>query len=232
MYKDKHILCVIPARGGSKRLPGKNIMPFLGMPLISYAIRAAKASKYIDRVVVSTDNEEIAKVAKEQGAEIPFMRPTELSGDDISALPVIQHAVSKVEKAGDKVDAIALVQPTVPSVLAHDIDATIERLFLKGVNSCITVTPIIDPPEWMYRMKEDGMLEKYISTIENRSQFVEKLYRANGAVYTMRRETLMDDNKITDTQDCISVLMPRERSIDIDTQADFDMAEMLLTKQK
>jgi CMP-N,N'-diacetyllegionaminic acid synthase len=230
MYQDKYILCVIPARGGSKRLPGKNIKPFLGVPLIGYAIRAAKGSKYIDRVIVTTDDESIASVAKEEGAEVPFMRPGELATDTATSLAPLQHAVQEVEKEGKKVDTIVLIQPTVPGVLTEDVDATVEKLFSSSSNSAITVCPISDPPEWMFRVDEEGRLNKYIDGPANND--LEKLYKVNGAVYAMPRKTVIDNNQIIDVESCAAVIMPRERSVDIDTQTDFDMAEMLLTKSK
>src|SRR6266404_128898 len=128
MYKDKKILCIIPARGGSKRLPGKNIKPLNGKPLIGYAIEAAKGSKYIDKVIVSTDDEAIAAVSKEFGAEVPFMRPAELATDTAASIEVLRHAVAFIENLEEKVDVIVLIQPTVPGVLAVDVDAAIEKI--------------------------------------------------------------------------------------------------------
>ncbi len=230
MYQDKYILCIIPARGGSKRLPGKNIKPLLGVPLIGYGIKAAKQSKYIDRVVVSTDDEDIAKVAKEQGAEVPFMRPAELASDTATTLSALQHAVSEIEKNGKKIDTIVLIQPTVPGILTEDVDATIEKLFSSGAGSAITVCPISDPPEWMFRMSEEGILKKYTEGPANND--LEKLFKVNGAAYVMPRVTLIENNKIIDVESCAAVVMPHDRSTDIDTHTDFDLAEMLLTKQK
>lgn len=232
MYKDQYILCIIPARGGSKRLPGKHIKLIGGIPLIGYGIKAAKQSKYIDRLIISTDDEAIAKVAREEGAEVPFMRPAELATDEAPTLPVLQHGVTEIEKQGKKIDAVVLIQPTVPGIELGDVDGAIEKFFESGANSCISVCEIIDPPEWMYRMREGGMLEKYISAADARTQDLEKLYRVNGAVYVSKRELLMEKNKIVDQANCASIIMPRDRSLDIDTQTDFDMAEMLLTKQK
>jgi CMP-N-acetylneuraminic acid synthetase len=232
MYAQKKILCIIPARGGSKRLPGKNLKLLLGVPLISYGIRAAKDSKYVDRVIVSTDDQQIAEVAKEQGAEVPFMRPAELATDSAPVIPALQHAVAELEKLGEKFDFIVLVQPTVPGVLAEDIDAVIEKIEEVGTNSAITVCEIVDRPEWMYRRKEDTKLIPYAPAQTTLSQEMEELYRVNGAVYVVKREVLMQENKLIDKSDCASVLMPRERSTDIDTQADFDLAEFLLTKNK
>jgi CMP-N,N'-diacetyllegionaminic acid synthase len=223
------ILTIIPARGGSKRLPGKHLRLFLDKPLIAYAIDAAKGSKYIDRLIVTTDDKEIAAVAKECGADVPFMRPPELATDTAPTLPVLQHAVAFLEKEGEKFDTIVLLQPTVPGVLAQHVDAAIEKLLETHTNSCVSVCEIVDRPEWMYHLDQKGNATPY--SIEDpavRSQDLPKLYRLNGAVYVTTRDVLMNGNKIVDDASCSAVIMPRERSVDIDTAADFALAEQLL----
>ncbi len=231
MFKIKKILCIIPARGGSKRLPGKNIKPLNGVPLIGYAIRAAKSSQYVDKVIVSTDDESIATVAREQGAEVPFMRPADLANDTAPTLSVLQHAVKHFENAGESFDLIVLVQPTVPGVEAQDIDAAIEQVISSGANSCVSICDIIDRPEWMYRLGEEERVKPYVENVPIRSQDMEQLYRLNGAVYVTLRDVLMEKGKIYDNEDCASVLMPRERSTDIDTQLDFTIAEELMRRR-
>ncbi|MEK7144835.1 MAG: acylneuraminate cytidylyltransferase family protein [Patescibacteria group bacterium] len=230
MYKDKKILCIIPARGGSRRLPGKNIKLLNGVPLIGYAIRAAKGSQYVDTVIVSTDDEEIARVAREQGADMPFMRPTELASDTATTLPVLEHAVGFLEEKGLHFDLILLIQPTVPGVESHDVDAAIEKLVVTGANSCVSVCEIVERPEWMYRMGEGARVTPYVETTVTHSQDMEKLYRVNGAVYVMTHDTVMKRHLIRDNESCVAVMMPMERSTDIDTPMDFIIAETLLTK--
>lgn len=224
-----HILCIIPARGGSKRLPGKNIRPFLGAPLIAYAIRAAKGATHVGRTIVSTDDEVIAKVAREEGAEVPFMRPAELATDTAPTLSVLQHAVLFAEGEGMRVDAIVLIQPTVPGVRAEDADAAIEKLFKTGANSCVSLAEITERPEWMYRLGEKERIQPFMSSSVTRSQDLPKLYRLNGAVYATRTETLAKGNKIIDSDNGTYILMPRERSVDIDTEEDFRLAEWYLS---
>lgn len=228
MYKEKKIVCIIPARGGSKRLPGKNIKLLNGIPLIGYAVRAAKSSKYIDRVIVSTDDEAIVRVAQEQGADVPFMRPSELASDTATTLSVLQHAVTFLEEKGERFDLVVLIQPTVPCVKAGDVDVTIEKLADSGSRSCITICEIIDRPEFMYRLGEGGTIRPYTDVPVGRTQDMEPLYRVNGAVYVMAHDMLMKENKIIDNTSCAGVIMPRERSIDIDTQLDFAIAEALM----
>lgn len=231
MYKDQKILCIIPARGGSKRLPGKNIKSLNGIPLIGYAIRAAKGSRYVDKIIVSTDDEEIAHVAKEQGAEVPFMRPTELATDTATTLAVLQHAVKYLNDAGEKFNIIVLIQPTVPGVESIDVDVAIEKLVDSGSSSCISICEINDRPEFMYRLSGEGMITRYNNTHVGRTQDMEPLYRVNGAVYATAHDTLMKDNLIIDNTSCAGVLMPRERSIDIDSALDFTLAEQLLKSE-
>jgi len=200
MHKSSHILCIITARGGSKRLPGKNIKLLLGKPLIAYGIEAAKKSKYIDRVIVSTDSEEIAAVARGYGAEVPFMRPMELAQDDTPSVPVLQHAVNVVEEAGDTVDIMVLVQPTSPLVLASDIDAAIEKLVASGAPTCVSVS--------------------------------ESTGKLNGAVYAVRRTALMEGDTVNNQKDGTTLPMPAERSVDVDTEEDFRMAESYLRSKQ
>lgn len=232
MYKDKKILCIIPARGGSKRLPGKNIKLLKGKPLIAYSIIAAKGSQYLDRVIVSTDDESIAKVATEYGAEVPFMRPGELASDTATTLSVLQHATKFFEDKRELFDIVVLIQPTVPGVITADVDAAIEKLFVAGANSCISMCEITDRPEWMYSLNAEGYITPYVEAAFHsqniRSQDLPKLYRINGAVYVTPRNVLMEDGKIIDKHNCAGVLMPRERSIDIDTLSDFVIAETLM----
>lgn len=230
MYKDKHVLAIIPARGGSKRLPGKNIKQLGGKPLISYAITAALESAYVDTVMVTTDDAAIAAVAKACGAEVPFMRPAELASDTAPTLPVMQHAVHFYEAQGKHFDVIVLIQPTVPGVLSQDVDAAITKLFATGANSCVTICEIIDRPEWMYRINGERMTP-YVETAATRSQDMPELYRLNGAVYVTQRGVLMEKGKIYDNNDCTYVVMPRERSTDIDTELDFVIAETLAIKR-
>jgi len=232
MYKDRKILCVIPARGGSKRVPGKNTLLLNGVPLIGFTIRAAKASKYIDHVIVSTEDETIANVSREFGAEIPFIRPAELATDTAPLVPVLQDAVTRMrEKESFAPDLHVLIQPTSPFVETIDIDAAIEMIVEKGTDSCVSVCEIVDRPESMYWVK-DNIATSYVNVPPTRSQDLPEIYRINGAVYVTKIETLMEGGKVFDNASCAAVVMPRERSIDVDTPLDFTIAEVLFTKDK
>lgn len=233
MYQDKKILVVIPARGGSKRLPDKNIKIIGGKPMISHAITAAKKSKYIDRILVSTDDLLISKAAKKFGAEVPFLRPAELATDTTPTLPVLQHAVRYHESEGKfKPDIIVLIQPTNPLVLPSDIDATIEKMASTGTKSCFSVTEINQRPEWMYHL--DGKKPKLFLSSKSiktkRSQDLPKLGIINGTVYVMGYDTLMKKNKIREDNSSLHI-MPRERSVDIDDLFDFELAEFLMSRR-
>lgn len=232
MYKSKKILVVIPARGGSERLPGKNIKPINGKPLISYAINAAKQSKYADRIVVSTDDPEIAYIAKKYKAEVPFMRPTELASHTAPTLSVLQYAVKHYESNGLKPDLIVLIQPTNPLVKTEDINGALETIFKTKTNSCFSVCEISQRPEWMYRIygKQPKLFLEEDRKPTERSQDLPHLVIINGTVYVTKYDTLMRKNKIRDENTSIYV-MPRERSVDIDDLFDFELAKFLLNRQ-
>ena len=158
MKDTNNIVCIITARGGSKRLPGKNIKLLNGKPLIAYAIIAAKGSKYIDRTIVSTESSEIADVALSYGAEVPFVRPAELATDEASSVSVLQHAVQTIEQHGQKIDIMVLVQPTSPLVVTEDIDATIDKLFSSGAPTCVSVSQSGALNGAVYAVRRDALM--------------------------------------------------------------------------
>lgn len=229
MINERRILAIIPARGDSKRLPGKNIKLLAGKPMISYAINAAHASKYIDRVVVSTDDATIARVAEEAGADVPFMRPAELASDTAQSIDVLLHAVHTLEEKGQEhYEVIVLIQPTSPLLLPSDIDEAIETLARTNASSCVSMCAISERPEWMYTL-QDGQARPFLEFDQSskRSQDLPSLYRINGCVYVMRRDTLLTKRRIVDSSNLCATLMPRERSVDIDEPIDFELAEHL-----
>jgi CMP-N,N'-diacetyllegionaminic acid synthase len=229
MYKNQKIVNIIPARGGSKGVPRKNIKLLNGKPLISYAIKAAFGSRYLDRVIVSTDDDEIAKIAKRLGAEVPFIRPKKLARDNTLAFSVLQHAVNYLEeKENYHPGIVVLIQATSPLVLSMDIDNTIEQMIKSSKNSCFTACEISERPEWMYEIKKgQPILFLGDATFRTRRQDLPKLYRINGAVYVMTKEMLMKENRLINAHPNIFI-MPRERSVDIDEPFDFKLAEILI----
>lgn len=229
MKKNLNILAIIPARGGSKRLPGKNIKPLCGKPLIYYVISAAKKSKLVNRVIVSTDYEEIAKVAEKCGAEVPFLRPARLATDRAKTISALLHAVKFMEKKEKTLfDIIVLLQLTTPFTTSEDIDSAIRTLIKTKTKSCVSVCPISERPEWMYKVR--GMRAKPLLNLKKQSEashFLSKAYRLNGAVYAIRRETLINERKIFDNSNISVIIMPRERSCDIDEPIDFEIAKVI-----
>lgn len=231
MHQGLFILGVVTARGGSKRLPGKNIKTLAGKPLIAYAVEAMRGSTLLDRIIVSTDDEDIARIAKEYGADVPFMRPRELAEDLTPHLPVMQHAVAEMEKHGKRPDLIVLVQPTSPFVQTQDIDLAIKKLVDNGANSCVSVCAVSERPEHMYHLKKGASfpLIKQESR-ETTDQTLPHYVRINGAVYVTRYDTLMKQGKIVDDKNNSMIEMPRSRSIDINESIDFIIAETLLSR--
>ena len=223
---------IIPARGGSKSIPGKNIKPLLGKPLIAYTIETALQCSLLDRVIVSTDDEEIANVARQYGAEVPFMRPEELALDTTPTLPVLQHAVSYIEETeGVVVDIVVLLDLTSPFRDVDDINACIQKLRKEYADSVITVCEAEHNPYFvMLRIEND----RYVPLIKTekpitRRQDAPKVYWINAAVYAIKRNVLMERNKIF-TENTKVVIMPREKSVHIDHPLDFEIAEFLLKK--
>jgi len=187
MYKEKTILALIPARGGSKGLPRKNIRPLLGKPLIAWTIEQAKASKYIDRVVVSTDDEEIAEVAKKYGAEVPFMRPKELARDDSPTIDAVLHALEFFSEKGEKFDLLALLEPTSPLRKRGDIDRGIEILInsKRKATAVVSVGKVtLEHPAIMKKIDSEGFLIPFIEAkgIYQRQQ-LEDVYFPYGVLY-------------------------------------------------
>ena len=160
-YKKMKVLGIIPARGGSKGMPKKNIRPLLNKPLIAWTIEQALKSKYIDRVVVSTDDPAIARLAKKHGADVPFMRPDKLATDKAKSIDVVSHALLSLP---EKYDYVVLLQPTSPLRTADDIDACVKLCMSKGGNSCVSVTESEKNPHWMYSLDRNGRMHRLIKT--------------------------------------------------------------------
>lgn len=229
------ILGVIPARGGSKGIPKKNLVPILGKPLIAYTIEAALQSRHLSRVIVSTDDKEIARISRDCGAEVPFMRPAELATDSALSLPVIQHATREMERLeGKAYDIVVMLQPTTPLRLGSDIDAGIELLLTTGADSVISVVKMdAYHPLRMKRVLEDGRLINYIEQgfedMRPRQELPE-VYIRNGALYITRRDVLINENTFTG-RDCRAYIMPEVRSINIDAESDIILAEHFLRRE-
>jgi CMP-N,N'-diacetyllegionaminic acid synthase len=234
-----HVLAVITARGGSTTLPRKNILPFCRKPMIAYSIEAALAARRsgapIDRVIVSTDDAEIADISREFGADVPFMRPPELAKSDTPSLPVVQHAIAFAEQErGLAYDWILLLQPTSPLRTEGDILAALGLVAEPGTTAVVSITNANISHPRKLKLIEGGILRPFQDDgfqPVRRQDFGYDVYKTNGAIYLARRDVLMQEGSFYG--DCPRpLIMPAERSIDIDTQLDFDMAEFLYRRRQ
>ncbi len=224
-----NIIGVIHARGGSKRVPLKNIKPINGKPLISYMIKAALASKYMRRVIVSTDHADIKRISLEYGAEVPFTRPADLAEDCPSEM-VTKHAVDFVEaEESKKIDIIVTMQPTTPFCITEDLDACIELVAEKGFDSAFCASVVRERPEWMFVLK-DGQASPFMGGVMQGErgvyQSLDTLYVPNGAAYATKRDVFEKENAVITKNSSLHV-MPDERSVDIDEPIDMLYAEFL-----
>jgi len=231
------VLALIPARGGSVTLPRKNVLPFCGRPLIAYSIEAARsaaeAGAPIDRIIVSTDDAEIAGISSDWGAEVPFMRPPELAHPDTPSLPVVQHALTFAEgEQGVAYDWILLLQPTSPLRTGDDILRAVEIAQEPETTAVISVTSANNYHPAKLKLIEGGVLKPYVGDTlisQRRQDFGFDVYKTNGAIYLARRDVLMEQDSFFGS--CPRPLvMPPERSIDIDTPLDFEISEILYGK--
>jgi len=232
MKNNLNIVGVIHARGGSVRVPLKNIKKLNGVPLIVYLINAAKKSKYLRRLIVSTDHKEIQNISLDAGAEVPFTRPEELSSDCPSEW-VTQHAIEFIEEEeGKKVDIAVTFQPTTPFMETEDIDKCIEILINNSdLTSSFTSAFITDRPEGMYYYNENGKTEKYYKEKipGGATQLLPKMVFPNGGAFATRRDNLFKDSELM-TAKAGTHLMSYEKSIDIDHPIDFEFADYIAKK--
>ncbi len=232
MYKNKKILALIPARGGSKRLPYKNVRPLLGKPLIAWTIEEAKKSKYLDRVIVSTDSEEITEISAKYGAETPFLRPKELATDEVQGIDVVLHAINWFRNIGELYDLLILLQPTSPLRAPEDIDKAIKLLFLKNARAVISVSKVTHHPYWVNTLPDDGCMRDFIrkEAVNNNRQQVPDFYALNGAIYVAFCNYILE-RKSFHGQGTFAYIMPEGRSVDIDSEGDFKLAEIFMRGQ-
>lgn len=220
-------LAVIPARGGSKRIPRKNIRPFAGNPMIAFAIDAALASGQFDHVVVSTDDDEIADIARERGAEVPFLRPAELSDDFTPTVPVIAHAIGACTELGMATELVCCIYPGVPLIDPADLTAARERLVASGAHYAFPVAPF--PAAIQRALRRDGETgttrpfnPEYVNT---RTQDLEPAYFDAGQFYWGHRQAWLDGLNIH--ANGTTIVLPEWRVVDIDTPEDWTRAELL-----
>ncbi len=221
------MIAIIPARGGSKGLPGKNIRPLLGKPLIAYAIESALGARSIDRVVVSTDDPEIAAVARRFGGEVPFMRPAELATDTAAAVDNYIYTVDRLAReSGRAIDSFAVLLPTAPLRTSDDVDRAVEMFIERNADSVVSYTPEAHPVRWHKYLNPDGTFVDILGDSLANRQDIRTSYYPNGAVYVFRTALILERRYYSDRS--YAYVMPRSRSVDIDTLDDFAFAEFLM----
>lgn len=234
MYKGNKVLTTITARGGSKGIPRKNIKEIDGKPLIAYTIEQAKNSYWIDRVVVSTDDEEIREVAIRFGAEVPFLRPKEFATDEISRIPALTHAIDQAEDVwGEKFDILVDLLPTSPLRDIEDIEKAVNLLIESKAKSILSVTEANRNPYFnMVEVDSRGFafLSKRPKKPIMSRQAAPKVYDMNGCIFVMWIKDFLKE-KIFFTDKTKLYIMPKERSLDIDDPLDFEIMEFLLKKK-
>jgi CMP-N-acetylneuraminic acid synthetase len=230
MISGERVLGLIPARGGSKGIPRKNICTLGGSPLIAWTIKAASESRYLDRTVVSTEDDEIAQVALAQRAEVPFLRPTNLSGDTATAVDVALHALRAMEALGFQARMLVLLQPTSPFRSAGAIDCAIELLEQHPERPAVVgVRPVTEPPWWMKTLDARGVLQDFLPSSygSTRRQDCPHLFIPNGAVYAIRVSALLETLSFCPRGSMALQMSPQE-SLDIDEQEDLDRARWMV----
>lgn len=226
-------LAIIPARGSSKGLPGKNIKMLYGKPLIAWTIEAAKQSKQIDRIIVSTDDEKIARISKQYGAEIPFLRPEELATDAAKAIDNYIFTIVELNRRENKeYENFVVLQPTSPLRNSEDIDKAIELFKEKNADSVISYSEALHPPLWAKEIDNNQKIKNYFQEdVSNKNrQEIPIAYMPNGAIYVFKYSLLKE--KYTYYSDkTYAYIMPNIRSIDIDNMIDFEFAEFIMRKK-
>ena len=230
MYRKNSILGLITARGGSKGLPKKNVRSLQGKPLIAWSIEEALKSRYLDSVVVSTENEEIAEISERFGAKVPFKRPDKLAEDDASNIDVVIHALEFYENTKLLPDSVMLLQPTSPLRSKDDIDKAIELFYEKGADTLVSVHRMIEHPFECVKLEKDGWsyLAKPPSGVTRRQEYGEEFFYINGAIYIAKSEIVLKHRAFIVEGKTAFYEMHRARGIDIDDLYDFRRAEFYL----
>ena len=226
MINNRSILAVIPARGGSKGLPHKNIRNICGKPLIGWSIEAAQESAYIDRLIVSSEDHTILAAAKTYRCEVPFSRPQSLAKDDTPSIDVILHAIDNIEEV---YDYVVMLQPTSPMRTVKDIDGCIEFTTTRQAVSCVSVTPTRKSPYWMFKLDNRHRLRPVLKSpvLASRRQELPITYVLNGAIYIAETKWLQK-TKAFITDQTIGYQMEYEHSIDVDSEMDLLWCEFLI----
>jgi CMP-N,N'-diacetyllegionaminic acid synthase len=230
---NKRLLAIIPARGGSKRLPRKNILELSGKPLIAWTIEAALGSKYIDHVVVSTEDKKIASISKEYGADVPFVRPDKLATDESASVDVVLHTIKYLKEIGKLYDYIILLQPTSPLRTSKNINESIELLQDRHCDAVISVCETEHSPLWCNTIPSDDDLSNFLdsSVLNKKSQDLKQYYRLNGSIFLCKTDRFEEESTFFLKSDCFAYKMHQDKSVDIDNQLDFNFASLLIDRK-
>ena len=224
-------LAIIPARAGSKRVKNKNLKDLGGKPLLDWTVEAAKSSQYLDRIVLSTDSEDIADAGRRCGAEVPFLRPKDLAQDDTPTMEVIKHLILTFgEEQNTSFKYVVLLQPTSPLRTGKDIDEAIELLKVREADGIVSVCETEFPVQWCNTLNEKGSMHQFLTkeVRSTRSQDLERYFRINGAIYIARTDRLLEEMTFYLSSSIYAYEMEKERSIDIDDEYDFLIANCLI----
>ncbi|GAA0078692.1 acylneuraminate cytidylyltransferase family protein [Clostridium sp. CTA-5] len=232
MINNKKILAIIPARGGSKGISEKNIKLLNDKPLIAYSIEQCKKSKYIDKVIVSTDSKKIAEISKKYGADIPFIRPSYLAQDTTPGIKPIIHAINWFKDNGDEFEYVICAQCTSPFRKYEQIDEAIERLINEDADSIVSICESEISPYWMKELHQ-GKIKDFLTgnIFYSRRQDVPKIYSLNGAIYIAKKDILLK-NENWYTENTLGYVMDKYSSLDIDDILDFKFAEYLIKENE
>ncbi len=229
------VLGLITARGGSKGVPRKNIRILNGKPLLAYTAETALRTRTLTRIILSTEDEEIAEIGRDCGIDVPFMRPNELAQDATPSFPVVQHALSTLEKTGERFDAVCLLQPTNPLRRAEDIDNCVRLLIESNADSVVSVLPVPHEynPHWVFWKNENNLLSLAIGESEptTRRQDLPPAFHRDGSVYVTRRDTILEKKSLYG-ETVRGYEIEAKFSVNIDTEADWQKVEDRLYRQQ
>jgi CMP-N,N'-diacetyllegionaminic acid synthase len=223
------VLALITARGGSKGLPRKNVLLAGGKPLLAWTVDAAISAECVDRVVLSSDDHEIMDAARSAGCDVPFCRPAHLASDVATSIDVVLHALNQLPGY----EYVVLLQPTSPLRTAADIDAAFELMIESGAPSCVSVCDVDQSPYWMYKMAAGNKLERLLSEVDRvtRRQDLPPMYVLNGAIYIAHIDWLRANKSFVGVE-TVAYLMPKKRSLDIDTAQDFELFRSMIEGER
>ena len=228
--ENMRVIAIIPARSGSKGLKDKNIKMLRKKPLMAYTIGAAITSEVFDEVFVSTDSERYAEIAREYGASVPFMRSRHLASDTSSSWDAVREALSMYQELGKIFDVCVLLQPTSPLRDKNDIINAIDLFKKKNASTVVSVCEVEHPVQWCFPLDPDNSMSAFANSPfrNTRRQDIPKFYRENGAIYIVDSADIMNQNGDIYKSSCYAYVMDKRKSLDIDEQADFDMAEYFM----